>query len=177
VLDPPAETTVFPRFSSTYLGVTNSRDEQRQSVQHRGDLYGPFTQPATTTADNQQLKCEGSGRKEHTPDTCRSREHANWNLEHANINFSDTTTGQAVQREARGTHLTCLPPSGAVWDPISKQWEECQALLDWRHKIERARAKLAGHPIPPRQQDLLTGLHDNLPATPRGLTPKVSLYT
>ncbi len=54
-----------------------------------------------------------------------------------------------MQREARGTHLTCLPPFGVVWDPISKQWEECQALLDWRQKIERARAKLAGRPFTP----------------------------
>ena len=54
-----------------------------------------------------------------------------------------------MQREARGTHLTCLPPFGVVWDPISKQWEECQALLNWRRNIERAREKLAGRPIPP----------------------------
>jgi hypothetical protein len=141
-------------------------------------FHGPRAPPTIITADNQQLQCEGCGRKGHTPDTCRSREHANWNFEHATINFADTATGQAVQREARGTHLTCLPPSGVVWDPISKQWEECQALQeDWHHKIERARAKLAGRPIPPRQLNLLTGLHDNLPATPRGLTPKVSLYT
>ncbi len=147
--DPPAETTVFLRSSSTSLGATKPRDEQRRSVQHRADYYGPQTQPTTTTADNQQHKCEGCGRKGHTPDTCRSREHPNWNVEHATINFADTATGQAVQREARGTHLTCLPPSGVVWDPIFKQWEECQALLDWRHNIERARAKLAGRPVPP----------------------------
>ncbi len=151
--DPAAETKVFPRPSSTSLSAAKPRNEQRQSVQHRTDYYGPFmngpfAQPATT-AENQHLKCEGCGRKGHTPDTCRSQEHPNWNAEHSRINFADTTTGQAVQREARGTHLTCLPPSGVVWDPISKQWEECQALLDWRHKIERARAKLAGRPIPP----------------------------
>ncbi len=143
--DPPAETTVFLRSSSTSLGATKPRDEQRQSVQHRADYYGPQTQPA----DNQLVKCEGCGRKGHTPDTCRSRKHPNWNLDHATTNFADTETGQAVQREAKGTHLTCLRPSGVVWDPISKQWEECQALLDWRRNIERARAKLAGRPVPP----------------------------
>jgi hypothetical protein len=30
--------------------------------------------------------------------------------------------GQAIAREAKGTYLSCLPPSGVVLDPISQQW-------------------------------------------------------
>ncbi len=111
--------------------------------------HGPRVLPTAPAADSQQLQCEGCGHKGHTPDTCRSRHHANWNFQRATIKFADTATGQAVQRETRGTHLTCLPPSEVVWDPISKQWEECQGLLDWRQKIERSRAKSAGRPFPP----------------------------
>ncbi len=73
VPDPPAETTVFQRSSSTSLGATKPRDKQRQSVQHRADHYRPFTQPATT-ADYQQLKCEGCGRKSHLLDLAIRRQ-------------------------------------------------------------------------------------------------------
>ncbi len=149
--DPPAETPVFYRSSSStsHGAITKPRDEQRQPALHRAYHPDPSTQPATAV-DYQQPRCEGCGRNGHTPDICRSWGHANWNLNHATISFAEeTSAGQAVQREARGTHLTCLPPFGVVWDPISKQWEEYQALLDWRRNIKRARAKLAGRPIPP----------------------------
>ncbi len=53
------------------------------------------------------------------------------------------------------------------------------AKLSWigaRSLSALAQNRLAAH-SPHRQLGLLTGPHDNLPATPRGLTPKVSLYT
>jgi hypothetical protein len=52
-------------------------------------------------------------------------------------------------RTSTASHLQEL--SG--WDPISEQWEECQALQDWLRNIERARAKLAGRSVPPSTTD------------------------
>ncbi len=69
------------------------------------------------------------------------------------VTFAETFAGQAVAQEAKGTYLSCLPPSGAVWDPILQQWEEFKALQDWRRKIERTRAKLAGGSVPPSTTD------------------------
>ena len=90
---------------------------------------------------------------------------AYWNPAHGHVLFADTAVGQAIAREAKGTYLCCLQPSGVVWDPISQQWEECTALQGWRRKIESTRAKSAGRsvPPPPRQLNLTIGPHLNLP--------------
>ncbi len=144
--DPPAETTEFLHSHSNAHRTTKPRDEQhlQQPVRSR-DYYGANAAPTS----NQHAKCEGCGRKGHTPDNCTRKKHPNWNPEHRSVLFADTAAGQAKAREAKGRYLSCLPPSGAVWDPISQQWEECKALQDWRHKIERARARWAGRSDPP----------------------------
>ncbi len=70
-----------------------------------------------------------------------------WNPAHRSVLFADTAAGRAVAREAKGTNLSCLPPSGVVWDSISQQ---C---------------------FPPRQLVLTIGPLPNLPASHRGLLP------
>jgi hypothetical protein len=117
--DPPAETTVFPHSNSGAHSATKPRDEQRtQSAHSRADYYGP--NPAATSSQHAK-KCEGCGRKGHTPDNCDRKEHRNWNPVHGHVLFADTAVGQAIAREAKGTYLSCLPPFGVVWDPISQQ--------------------------------------------------------
>jgi hypothetical protein len=146
VPDPPADTTVFQRSNSGTHSATKPKEEQRsQQPMHSRDYYGPDT---ASTA-NLHAKYEGCGRKGHTPDSCDRKEHPNWNPEHRSVLFADTAAGQAIAQEAKGTCLSCLPPSGVVWDPISQQWEECKALQDWRHKVERTRARSAGRSAPP----------------------------
>ncbi len=172
--DPPAKTTEFQQSNSSAHKATKPRDKQRlQQPARSNNYYGPNAAPTT----EQHATCEGCSRKGHTPDNCTRKEHPNWNSEHTHVTFADTAEGRAIAREANGTYLSCLPPYGVVWDPISQQWGECTALQDWRRKIERARAKLAGRSVPPQQLYLTIGPHPNLPATHRGLTPKVSLYT
>jgi hypothetical protein len=100
VPDPPAETTVFQRSNSGAHSATKPREEQRtQSVHSRADYYGP--NPASTSS--QHTRCEGCGRKGHTPDSCDRKEHPNWNPAHGHVLFADTAVGQAIAREAKGT--------------------------------------------------------------------------
>jgi hypothetical protein len=131
------------------------------------DYYGP--NPAATSS--QHTKFEGCGRKGHTPNNCDRKEHPNWNPAHGHVLFADTAVGKTIARDAKGTYLSCLPPSGVVWDPISQQWEECEALHEWRRKIERTRARSAVRSVPPRQLVLTIGPLPNLPASHRGLLP------
>jgi hypothetical protein len=147
VPDPPAESTEFQQTNNTaHRATTKPRDEQRlQQPVHSRDYYGPNAAPTS----KQHAKCEGCGRKGHTPDNCTRKEHPNWNSEHTRVTLADTAAGRTIAREAKGTYLSCLPPSGVVWDPISQQWEECKALQDWRRKIERTCARSTGRPVPP----------------------------
>jgi hypothetical protein len=145
VPDPPAETTEFQQTNTSAHRATKPRDEQRlQQPARSNNYYGPNVAPTS----EQHATCEGCGRKGHRPDNCTRKEHPNRNPEHTRVNFADIAAGRAIAREANSTYLSCLPPSGVVWDPISQQWEECTALQDWRRKIERARAKLAGRSVP-----------------------------
>jgi hypothetical protein len=95
-----------------------------QSVHSRADYYGPNS----AATSSQHAKCEGCGRKGHTPDNCDRKEHPNWNPAYGHVLFADTAVGEAIAREAKGTYLSCLPPFGVVWDSILQQWEECEAL-------------------------------------------------
>jgi hypothetical protein len=70
----PAETTEFLHSHSSAHRATKPRDEQRlQQPVHSRDYYGPNT---ASTSD-QHAKCEGCGRKGHTPDNCTRKEHPN----------------------------------------------------------------------------------------------------
>jgi hypothetical protein len=120
VPDPSAETTEFQHSNSSAHRATKPRDEQRlQQTARSNNYYGPNAAPTS----EQHATCKGCGRKGHTPDNCTRKEHPNWNSEHTRVRFADTAASQAIAREAKGTYLSCLPPSGVVWDPISQQWE------------------------------------------------------
>ncbi len=117
--DPPAETTEFQQTNnSAHRATAKPRDEQRLKQPLRSNnYYGPNAAP---TAE-QHATCEGCGRKGHTPDSCTRKDHPNWNSEHTRVHFADTAVSRAIAREASGIYLSCLPPSGVIWDPISQQ--------------------------------------------------------
>jgi hypothetical protein len=166
VPDPPVDTTGLQRSNSGSHSAAKPRDEQRpQLPMHSRDYYGPNT----ASTSNQHAKCEGCGRKSYTPDSCDRKEHPNWNPEHRSVLFAETAAGRAIAREAKDTYLSCLPPSGVVWDPISQQWEECKALLDWRRKIERTR--FTGCPAPPPSA---TGPYNRPAPQPSGIPQRPS---
>jgi hypothetical protein len=165
----PEEATVRTHLNPRTNNAIRPRDEQRpQSVQDRADYYGP----ASDTASGQHASCEGCGRKGHTTDHCAMKAHPNWNAaHHGHVLFVDTAAGQAIAREARGTYLISLPPLGVVWEPISQQWEECEALHEWRRKIERTSARSAARSVPSSAAGPRLGQFPNLPASLRGLLP------
>jgi hypothetical protein len=149
VLDPPVESmTHGPRF--------------RQ--QHQQQTASSYNARGVAARDTPQTPA-GAGI---TPTGTLSTQPSNLQIHQRNRLCS----GRLGVRTSLASHLLKLSgtPSQSSGRSAKASW------IGAKRSSAHAQSRQAAH-SPHRQLGLLTGLHDNLPATLRGLTPKVSLYT
>jgi hypothetical protein len=103
---------------------------KRQEVYYysaQNNYYGPRAARAEASV---LVGCEGCGRKGHIVAQCNSRNHPNWNNQHAMISYKDSAIAQAIEHRVNG-HLRSLPPEGVQWIPEDDVWIGGELLKSW----------------------------------------------